>query len=341
MKYYEIENAPFEINGFPFRLENNNFNRLPERIMNVLPEQLRWVAPQPSGGVIRFRSDSKKLSLDVELTRNETSRTCSQALLSGFDVYVDLINGKGFQFAYNLCPENNPINFVIDMPWYLPEGLKEFKIYTPLQNPIKSLKIGLEKSAKVESPTSYSIQKPVLFYGSSITCGFSASRPGLTYPARITRELNLELINFGFGGAAKGELEVARSIAELELSCFVMDYDFNAPSVEHLQNTHFAFYEEIRSSRPDLPIILVSAPYYYKDVDGFTKRREVIEDTFKRGIDSGDQNLTFIDGGKFFSEIEWADFTVDLLHPNDMGFARMAELILPYVKQATGGNRNG
>ena len=335
VRYHNIEEEPFEISGFPFKIENNSFNRLPGRIMPLLPDHLQWVAPQPSGGIIRFQSNARKLSLNVALLRNETSRNCTQALLSGFDVYIDC--GGGYEFSFNICPENNPVAYVAEIPWDLPAGMKDFMIYMPLQNPVQTVKIGLDRDALIEKPKPFAFPKPILFYGSSITCGFCASRPGLSYPARITRQLNANLINFGFGGAAKGELEVANAISTLDLSCFVMDYDFNAPSANHLRDTHCAFYEAVRGAKPDLPIIIISAPFLYKDVKGFSERREIIAQTYETGIRRGDQNLYFIDGGTFFKEEEWADFTLDLVHPNDMGFARMTQMILPVIQHVFGG----
>jgi len=340
MLFRDILNEPFEITGYPWLKENGDFNRIPNRIMGELEDQLQWVARQPSGGMIRFKTNSRRLSIDVELLRNESSCTCSQALLSGFDVYIkaDIIAGikadKGMRFVGNICPENNPIQYCVDFPAdpeQMDGRMNEFLIYTPLQNPLKSVKVGLEQSALIEKPESFAVQKPILFYGSSITCGFSASRPGLTYPARITRALNANLINLGFGGAAKGEKAIARAIGELDLSCCVIDYDYNAPNKEHLENTHKEFYLEIRKARSDLPIVLISAPFNHKGPEYFWDRRKVIESTYQFALRNGDKNISYINGGEFFAEEEWADFTVDMLHPNDNGFARMAEKILPAI----------
>lgn len=44
------------------------------------------------------------------------------------------------------------------------------------------------------------------------------------------------------------------------ISCFVMDYDHNAPTLEHLIETHEPFFKIIREKRPNLPVVMVSRP---------------------------------------------------------------------------------
>ncbi|MDF2926352.1 MAG: hypothetical protein K0R57_5266 [Paenibacillaceae bacterium] len=333
IRFYPIDDFPFVITGFPYRKENRGgYNRVPERLMGSLRESLAWVAPQPSGGTIRFRTDSARLLIDAELMRNETSVRCTQAALSGFDVYLER-NGA-LEFCSNLCAENNPLSFQAEAPNLGGRGMKNVVIYTPLQNPLKSVRIGLEEKATVCGPDPFAVAKPLLFYGSSITCGFCASRPGLTYPARVARELNADFINYGFGGNAKGDPEIARAIASLELSGFIMDYDLNAPCTEHLEQTHQAFFEAIRRQQPELPVIILSAPVYHKDPEYFGRRRQIVKRTYERAAAEGDRNVYFVDGEAFFPGSHWAEFTVDRTHPNDAGFMHMAQTILPVIKQA-------
>ena len=320
------------ITGYPFMEENNNWHRLPNRIMPALPEQLQWVAAQPSGGMLHFRTDSRQFSIKVELERNEVSGQCSQNSLSGFDVYVNSGNGNGYEFRQNLNVDGNPMEYTADLAGDLPGGVCELKLYAPLQNPVGNVYIGIDEGASIYAPTPFDVSKPVLFYGSSITCGFCCSRPGLSYPAQITRALNAEMINFGFGGGALGEKEVAEAIASLDMSCFVYDYDCNAPTPEFLWDTHENFFRIIREAQPDLPIIIVSGVFYWKNDEFNEKRREAIEATYLHATAAGDKNVAFIDGGKLFPQDSWFDCTTDCLHPNDLGFMYMRNAIEPVVR---------
>jgi lysophospholipase L1-like esterase len=329
--YYDITRSPISVTGFPWREENGTWNRVPEKIMAQLPEGLAWVAPQPSGGMIRFRSNAKSLQLRVHLTRAEKSANVTPAALSGFCLYRG--EGRDKKFTALLAP-NEPM-LAYEAKAHLPgDGTSEWTLYTPLQNLLGSVEIGLPKDATLEAPLPFDVPRPIAFYGSSITCGFCASRPGLTYPAQICRAVNAELINFGFGGNAKGETIIAETLASLDLSCLVIDYDHNSPDVDHLRATHAPFFKLIRQRRPELPIILVSSPNYHKAPEYFEKRRQVIADTYEDARQSGDRHVWFVDGRTYFTLDEWADMTIDCLHPNDSGFGRMAQTILPVVQEA-------
>ena len=117
---------------------------------------------------------------------------------------------------------------------YSERKMRSFVINFPLYTDVCELYLGLEESAKVEAAPDYEIKVPVVYYGSSITQGGCASRPGTSYQAIISRRLNCDYVNLGFSGNAKGEPAIAEYIAGLEMSVFVYDYDHNAPNPEHL-----------------------------------------------------------------------------------------------------------
>ena len=51
------------------------------------------------------------------------------------------------------------------------------------------------------------------------------------------------------------------------MSCFVYDYDHNAPTLEHLENTHEKMFNTIRKAKPDLPILMLTRPKHYLNDD--------------------------------------------------------------------------
>lgn len=81
----------------------------------------------------------------------------------------------------------------------------------------------------------------------------------------------------------------------MEISVFVLDYDHNAPTVEHLQNTHEKMFKRIRQSRPDLPILLLTRPKYYL-TEHEIERLAVVENSYKNAVAAGDKNVYFIPG---------------------------------------------
>jgi hypothetical protein len=106
-----------------------------------------------------------------------------------------------------------------------------------------------------------------------------------------------------------------------------MDYDFNAPSVEWLQETHYPMYQKIRSAQPNVPIVFMTRPNFLYDPKNCRPRREVIYNNYLQAKAGGDENVYFIDGEGIFKGAYEDCCTVDSIHPNDYGFLRMAEAI--------------
>lgn len=331
MFWPDISHEPFEICGFPWFDTEKRFVRIPQGKLDQFNDNLKELALHTAGGMLRFRSDSRKIMFEAEILNSGDMSHMPRTGSSGFDFYVG--TGKHGRFVKVAMPESGSTSCSCVI-----EGLSgrmhDWKINFPLYNGVKSIKIGLEEGSKLEKPRPFSLQQPVLFYGSSITQGGCASRPGNAYTHIIGRWLDSAIINLGFSGNAKGEPEMAQLIASLDISAFVMDYDHNAPDVEHLEKTHQAFFDIVRSKKPGLPIILVSKPDFDNDVKVSARRREIIMSTYKAAIKQEDSNVYFIDGQKLFGRTDRDACTVDTCHPNDLGFMRMAKVIYPVVKKA-------
>ena len=131
---------------------------------------------------------------------------------AGFDLYV---KEKGYHLLANFRPEfkEDKIETELDLP---SRGkLTEYMLYFPLYAGVRTIEIGLTRGSKVLSPSEHKVEKPVLFYGSSITQGGCASRPGSCYPAIVCRALEAPMVNLGFSGQAKGDLSLAKLIGSL------------------------------------------------------------------------------------------------------------------------------
>ena len=121
------------------------------------------------------------------------------------------------------------------------------------------------------------------------------------------------------------------------MSVFVCDYDYNAPTVEHLKATHHSFYETIRQKNPTVPYIMITRPNFWTrpaEEEDVLQRRDVIMSSYLKARAAGDQNVYFIDGIGFFAGPHLYEMTVDSIHPNDAGFLRMAEQIGCVIKHA-------
>jgi lysophospholipase L1-like esterase len=149
----------------------------------------------------------------------------------------------------------------------------------------------------------------------------------------LSKWLDFDYYVCGFSGSCRGQLELADFFAEFDdLGVFVMDYDHNARSAEHLAQTHEPFFRRLREHFPDLPVLMMTAPNYLH-VREADERRAVVRKTYENALAAGDQNVYFVDGKDFFGDEDAYNCTVDTIHPNDLGFYRMAKCIYPVLKE--------
>jgi hypothetical protein len=197
---------------------------------------------------------------------------------------------------------------------------------------VSELYIGIEKDATLKAPTDYTLSRPVVFYGSSITMGKCVSRPGSTYEGILSQRLDFDFVNLGFGGAARGEREMADYIASLDMSLFVLDYDHNSPNPAHLKETQWSFYKTVRASHPDTPILMMTRPKR-RLTENEKQRKAAVEENYKKALAEGDENVYFIPGDTLMDERVQDGGTVDGIHPTDAGFFSMACVIEPVIKK--------
>lgn len=329
-----IKEKEFSIHGIFYSEEEKHYRRMPKSVADSVSTGVSVLSTCSTGGRIRFITNSpyvaiKALVADMPLSSN--SSLCAQ---SGFSVYSDGV------FEGNLRPEYENVKSAQDgkyvfakMCYARGSGMRNIEIYTPLYNRVYEVFIGVKEGSVVLPAKQYPNTLPVVFYGSSITQGGCASRAGNDYVSLVCRRLNLDFINLGFSGNAKGEPNMADYLATLKSSIMVLDYDFNAPSVEWLQETHYPLYKKIRSAQRDVPIVFMTRPNFLYDPKSSAPRREVIYNNYLKAKAEGDENVYFIDGETLLGQKEWDACTVDNCHPNDFGFYRMAERVEEVLKK--------
>lgn len=327
---------PFVLTGLPWFKTEQRFCRLPQASIPQANEGVQELAWHTSGGMVHFRTDSPAIAIDTTLRNGLDMSHMPRSGSGGFDLFEG--DGAGATFRANLMHEHGQTHVRGLFRSGLARTMRDWKIYLPLYNGVQNLSIGLDPDCRLEPPSPPKHRKPALFYGSSITQGGCASRPGNSYPAIVTRRLDVPLINWGFSGSGRGEPIMAQTIAELDLGIFVLDYDHNAPNPEHLKQTHAPFFRTIRDAHPKLPVVFVSRPDFYHTQD-CQRRRQIIQATYDAAKANGDQHVYWVDGESLFGKRERDLCTVDGCHPNDIGFLRMADAITPAVKAALEGHQ--
>ncbi len=158
-----------------------------------------------------------------------------------------------------------------------------------------------------------------MFYGTSITQGGCASRPGMASTAIVRRELDVPVVNLGFSGNGRMEPEMADLLAELDPAVYVLDCLWNMRPAEVSERVA-PFVRTLRTARPDTPILLVedSSVRNTTPTEKGTILRRIHEELTTEGIG----NLHFLSNRDMLGTD--GDGTVDGCHPNDVGMIRQA-----------------
>ncbi len=325
---YDIKDAPLSVHGAPFWEEEKTLRRLPEKLMEELPN-LSFFGRRCPGARVRFKTNSKNIRIRFELEKAEHDAGMSLFACLAANILVG--DGKYGDFMGMICPPHYD-ETIADGTLQKSGKMENVTIHLPRNEIIKSFEIYIDDEAVILPADPYKYKKPVVYYGSSITEGGCCCNIINAYTSILSRHLNFDYINLGFSGNARGEQQMADYIKGLDMSVFVFDYDHNADSPEHLESTHEPFFKIIREANPELPVIMMTRPKNnYNEEE--KKRREIVKRTYQNAVDSGDKNVYFIDGETFFGKADGNSCLIDGLHPNDLGFHRMAEKIEPLMKE--------
>jgi hypothetical protein len=264
----------------------------------------------------------------------EEEQTSFQPWQVAIDLYVD------GEYWSSLIPKRKG-DVEADLFQGVTRKLRQFNIYLPIYHALFIPEIFIDNDAAILPPAPFVMDRPLVFYGTSITQGGCASRSGLSYPARLCRELNMDFVNLGFSAAGRGELKVAQAVAEIDAACYVLDYGQNNESARDLEKVYAPFIREIRKVRPLTPILLTAliryasekwdAAYSQKQED----KRNVIRKACREQIALGDQNIYLVEGNELIS-LKDSDAQGDGCHPNDEGFLRMSQYLKDIISKIIG-----
>ncbi len=321
---YSADIEPFKIYGLILpEGPDGVFKRIPTKNAKEVSDKVYSLHTHTAGGRVRFKTNSRAIAIFAKMHSVGKMSNFSITGSAGFDMYVNnRFNKTVFTPPFDMSDGYSNII------WLSSKEKKNIEINFPLYSGVKQLLIGLEKGSSVSEPEGYRYNKPIVYYGSSITQGGCASRPGNTYQAVVSRRFNMDFINLGFAGAAKAERKIAEYISGIDMNIFVYDYDHNADNPEMLEKTHKRMFDIIRRKNPTLPIIMMTRPMFYSD-DDTEKRANIIKGTYENALKEGDSNVYFIDGVKMMHGFDTYNdgITVDSWHPNDYGFALMAKAV--------------
>ena len=328
-QFYDATKAPFTMYGTHKEEGADSLVRMPSKDAEKVSSAVYVMNRYPSGGRLRFKTDAEKIAVKCYMVDWHGGCNSSQFSRTGFD-FFSRENGEYIYVGATSAPlgfEGGSFEVVANLKKSNAK-MRDITMYMPIANPVADLYIGVPEGATLEVADEYTCPlKPVVYYGSSITMGMGAGRPGTIYQGFISRRFDWDFLNLGFSGNAKGELEMAEYVAGLEMSIFVLDYDHNSPNPEHLKETQMRFYKTVRKAQPDLPIVMCSRPVANLKQGDDEARFNALWDNYQQGLAEGDQNLYFVKGFEMFLPGMEQDSLADGCHPNDIGYFGMGKKI--------------
>ena len=305
------------------------YDRLPARAEGLARQPVRDLSRNSAGICVRFVTDATSLHARWALTDPWLYLPNMTAIgKSGLDFYVKMDKGCRWLAVGQPAAQTNEVTLVENL---IP-GKREYLLYLPLYNGTKFVELGLPTNAVIEKAGAWGpgIRKPIVFYGTSILQGLSASRPGMVHSAILGRRFNWPTINLGFSGECKMEPEMADLLAELDPSVYVLDCLPNMVADEIKERVEPCV-RKLSAAHPDTPIVLVEdrtlqdsfliagrMEYYH------LKDRAALKAAYEALKKSGVKNLYYIPGEHLLGDD--GEGSVDGSHPTDLGSMRQADI---------------
>jgi lysophospholipase L1-like esterase len=338
--WYDIRLLDVEGRGWTETAEF--YNRLPAKAKGIVRDPVWSLSLDSAGMCVRFVTDATTIRARWSLRSESLDMPHMPATgVSGLDLYARDSNGV-WRWLANGRPTAFPTN-TADLAKDLPPGTREYMLYLPLYNGVTSVELGIPSRGIISRAEPYGpgVRKPIVFYGTSITQGGCASRPGMVYTAILGRWLNYPAINLGFSGNGRMEPEMADLLAELDPAVYVLDCLPNL-SPEQVAERIEPFVARLRKSHPRTPILLAEDRTYTNAwlVQSSRERNEGGRRNLRTAYDrlkaAGDVNLYYLPGENQVGLD--SEGTVDGSHSTDLGFMRQAEVFMKALAPIVGGN---
>jgi lysophospholipase L1-like esterase len=336
LEWISPKDFPFCVSGLAWFKKERIYRRLPVKPEYPVRKAVDSLAACTSGGQLKFQSDTGKLAIYVELHDTADMNHMTATGQCGFDCYIGN-PGKQLYFS-TIQYKNEKISYEY-MLFDLPKNeMRNITLNFPLYQGVKEIYLGFEKEAGFLRPVPYADQTKIIVYGTSITQGGCATRPGMSFTNILSRRLNYEFINLGFSGNGRGEPELAKIISEIENpGLFVLDYEGNS-GFKQLKKTLPDFIRILRAKHKFTPIVVLSQISLAREKfnidlkNARQERKEFQYKTVKYFQKKGDKNIYFFDGSVMLGR-NFEECSVDGIHPTDLGFLRMADSISPFLKK--------
>ncbi len=312
------------------------YDRLPAAAEKTVTSNVWNLSRDSAGMMVRFQTDAPAISVRYKLFKERLALANMAAMgVSGVDLYARDAKGQ-----WRWVAASKPDKQVVEAELIngLAPGSREYALYLPLYNGVDKLEIGVAPDASFTGLPPRTT-KPVVFYGTSITHGASASRPGMVHTAIIGRHLDVPVVNLGFSGNGRMDAAVGDFLTDIDAAVYVIDCLPNMNAAQVLEKCG-ALVRQLRAKRPDTPIILVEDRRYTNEwirpsqVKFHDANHAALKSVFDALQKEGVAHLHYIAGDNLLGDD--AEGAADGSHPSDLGFMRQAAVMEPVIRQVMG-----
>lgn len=341
-QYDYVDASAFPVYGKATEATSERYTRFPAALEEQVRKDLWNLSRDAAGICIRFRSDSKVIRARWNSTFKCVMNHMTPTGIRGLDLYA-LDRGE-WVFVCTARPQSgqsSDVKIVSGMDGQM----REYVLYLSLYDGVQDLELGVEPGAVIEGPKVDwpSREKPVVMYGTSILQGGCANRAGMASSNILSRRLGREVINLGFSGNGKLDLEVAQLMAAVpDPGVYVLDHVPNNTPQAVTEKTE-AFFRVLRDAHPDVPVVFIENPDYPStrfDLEfgkDLKERNAALKAVYDKLRKSGEKRLYYIPADKLIGLD--GEATVDGIHFTDLGMVRYAEVVYPVLKKALKTNK--
>jgi len=328
LKFYNAHR--FLLQGRGATIPEEGYNRIDSNMLGKVTKSVARLSKNTAGLQVDFITDSKTVAFKWSLSDYGVLPNMTPIAKNGLDLYA--LNDGKWQYvaavaATGPTTEKTAIR-------HLDGTIHHFRVYLPLYSSLTDLSIGVDSNSSIQAPEAQ--KKPaIVIYGTSITQGASASRPGLAYPNILSRDLNATVYNMGFSGSGKMEPVMADIIAQMPADLYVIDCTPNM-TAGLIRQRALPFLHHLRRLRPTTPILLMESPiretsFWNLDVQkSVTEQNKAINQVFKTLLQEGMTHLYYLAAKDLTGQDHEA--TIDGTHLTDVGFQRLLALLEPVIK---------
>ncbi len=333
--WHDVRATDLEGRAFPEAERKGYFDRLPAEADGKVTPAVWSLSRDSAGMMFRFRTDATTIYAHYKVTKPLLAMPHMPATgVSGLDLYARDAEGR-WRWVQVTRPGAQEMK--VRVAEGLDAGEREYAIYLPLYNGVEFLNVGVPEGSKFEGLKPRA--RPVVFYGTSITHGACASRPGMVHTAILGRRLDAPVVNLGFSGNGRMDKAVGDFLVRIDAAAYVIDCLPNMGPKDVTEKC-VPLVKQLRAARPATPIILVEDR---RNTDSWiiASRRKHHDDNhaalkaaYEQLVKEGVRGLSYVPGDRLYGDD--AEGATDGSHASDLGFHRQADVFEPFLRAALG-----